>query len=216
MRSGHHPRLTGCRGCNPDAGLAVGFAGRITGFPATEWSVTRKPAAPAEKGPPRRFTPPGALARDHERMAGFLARGSPPYAPPSQAIEPSGITALGSPLTVAGAAAAWAYQCRTAFPFDPRREPSTTQTKGRHGRGQRPDRSWSATNAGRGCKPKRRRGIATRAGRDRIAQIPRLRQERRPLRPVAADGTRRGGAARIDLRDRRRLAYRAGAPGRAG
>src|SRR5487761_1716771 len=88
MRSGHHPRLTGCRGCNPDAGLAVGFAGRITGFPATEWSVTRKPAAPAEKGSPRRFTPPGALARVHERMAGFLACGSPPYAPPSQAQGP--------------------------------------------------------------------------------------------------------------------------------
>jgi hypothetical protein len=53
--------------------------------PAVARSVTRKPAAPAEKGPPRRYTPPGALARDHERMAGFLARGSSPDAPPSQA-----------------------------------------------------------------------------------------------------------------------------------
>ena len=60
-------------------------------------------------------------------MAGLLARGSLPCAafPVSQ----WRILALGSPLTVAGAAAASA-EAFTAFPFNPRREPSARTLAG--------------------------------------------------------------------------------------
>src|SRR5262249_7833205 len=69
--------------------------------------------------------------------------------------DPSGVMTEHSPLTVAGAAAASAIARFTAFPFDPRREPSRSTLEGR-GRmsillwaqfralGKNPHRLWSA------------------------------------------------------------------------
>jgi hypothetical protein len=50
-------------------------------------------------------------------MAGLLARGFPPIA--AFPVSPSGLLANGYPLTVAGAAAAWMQEHRTAFPIIP-------------------------------------------------------------------------------------------------
>jgi hypothetical protein len=61
-------------------------------------------------------------------MAGLLARGSTTDADlPGFPVIMSGVV---SPLTVAGAAAELGVSARTAFPFDPRREPSLLKLDG--------------------------------------------------------------------------------------
>jgi hypothetical protein len=81
-------------------------------------------------------TPPGAVARDHGlacrspgsqvMVCNRLPRGSQ---------TPSGIMAAGSLLTVAGAAAAVRVRCaRTAFPFDPSREPPSGKRQAASGK----------------------------------------------------------------------------------
>ena len=52
-------------------------------------------------------------------MAGLLARGSSPWTAFPELTSSSGVSVLGSPLTVAGAATALRKFALTAFPFDP-------------------------------------------------------------------------------------------------
>src|SRR5262249_5328434 len=72
----------------------------------------------------RQGTPPDALARDHCRwQMSWLAGRCLRTAFPGATRFPVARLAEGSPLTVAGAAAALCANTRTAFPFDPLREP---------------------------------------------------------------------------------------------
>ena len=91
-------------------------------------SGIRRAAAPERSGlapaVPRLPHPPGHPARllhFARRQVSWLAGRRP--SPPSQDRSQWPLT-MDSPLTVAGAAAEWAPKSRTAFPFNPLREPS--------------------------------------------------------------------------------------------
>ncbi len=84
------------------------ICGQAVRSPATALSVTRKPAAPAEKWARPAGTPRPARSRVTTSgwpVSWLAGRRQTRHLPRHQ---PSGFRALGSPLTVAGAAAAWA------------------------------------------------------------------------------------------------------------